>query len=53
MKRDELLSIRKNLEAVIRQKKAEGDYGADAPAIRLALETNLAILDHLLEKAKK
>jgi len=53
VKREELLSLRQNLEAMVSTKKAEGDYSADSPAIRMALETNLAILDHLLERAKK
>ena len=52
MKRDEILKLRQNLEAMVRKKQSEGDYGADSPAIRMALETNLAILDHLLERAK-
>jgi hypothetical protein len=32
--------------------KAMGDYGAGASGIRLALETELRIIDHLLEKMR-
>lgn len=52
MKRDEILALRQNVEKMVREKQGQGDYSTDSPAIRLALETNLAILDHLLEKAK-
>ena len=52
MKRPELLALRQIIAAKTREQKAQGGYSADAPTLQLLLETQLAVLDHLLERAK-
>lgn len=53
MTRPELVKLRQDLQRAVDERKRLGDYNADAPYIRLALESQLAMVDHTLSRMKK
>lgn len=52
MTRAELVELRNRLQGAVTERKRLGDYNADAPYIRLALESQLQMVDHILSRMK-
>lgn len=52
MNRAELVELRKTLQTAVAECRRLGDYSASAPYIRLALESQLAMVDHTLSRMK-
>lgn len=52
MKRDEMLELRKVLFDRLKRMRHTGDYAAGAADIRENAETELKLIDHLLERLK-
>lgn len=53
MTRDEIVDLRKILQAEAVKLKVIGDFDASAATVRLAIESLLKLTDHALEKARK
>lgn len=53
MTREELLELRERLFDRTADLKRLGDFSPDAPNVRLALESNLALTQHLLDRMKR
>ncbi len=53
MTRDEILELRKTLQAEYAKLKLIGDFDASAATVRLAIESLLKLTDHALERARK
>lgn len=53
MNRDELLALRKHLIEAVNDRKALGEYDTNAAPILTALESCLALTQHLLERLRK
>lgn len=52
MTRAELVEHRNQLQRVVEERKRLGDYDTNAKAIRMALESNLKLAEHLLSRMK-
>ena len=52
MTRQEMIELRKATFASVERLRKTGDYGAGASDIRENAETNLKIVDHLLERLR-
>jgi len=52
MTRAEIVELRKRLQSAVEERRRLGDYNADAPYIRLSLESQLAMVDHTLSRMK-
>jgi hypothetical protein len=52
MSRDELLALRKSTFERVEKMRRTGDYGAGAADIRENAETQLKLIDHLLERMR-
>lgn len=52
MTREEIIALRKRVVARVDRMRQEGDWGAGAADIRENAETQLAMIDHLLERMR-
>lgn len=53
MTREELVDLRRHLLKAVDDRRALGDFDTNAPAIRMALEANLRLTEHLIEQTKQ
>ena len=53
MTREELLQLRDELQARVEHQRKLGDYDANAAAIRVTLEANLKLAQHLLDRMRR
>jgi hypothetical protein len=53
MNRDEVLELRKILQAEFDRLKLLGDFDASAATVRLCTESLLKLTNHMLERMKK
>ena len=53
MKYHELLDLRRDLYNLVEIRKKLGDFDTNAPAIRIALESCLALTQHIIDSTKK
>lgn len=52
MTREELVALRKEAHSRVERLRKVGDYGAGASDIRETAETQLKLIDHLLERMR-
>ena len=53
MKYHELINLRQTLYELVQDRKKLGDFDTNAPAIRAALESCLALTQHIIDSTKK